>query len=77
MRNGRNVIWAKRKALRPEMQDFSAPTTLLGRLRRHRSDDPLEVGVPARIAMDRHALRHIKFQALHVLEGPVFVKSIE
>jgi hypothetical protein len=32
------------------------------------ADDPLEVGVPARIAMDRHVLRHIKFQPLDVLE---------
>jgi hypothetical protein len=35
----------------------SAPTTLLGGPRRHRSDDPLEVGIPGRIAVDRHLLR--------------------
>jgi hypothetical protein len=47
---------------------MSAPTTVLGRPRRHRSDDPLEVGVPTRIAMDRDMLRHIKLQPLDVLD---------
>jgi hypothetical protein len=33
-----------------------------------RSDDPLEVGVPTRITMDRHVLRHVKLQPLDVPE---------
>ena len=42
-----------------EMQGFSAPFSLLRGPRRHWPDDPLEIGVRAGIATDRHVRRHI------------------
>jgi hypothetical protein len=59
-------------ALRPDVHagcgSSSAAATLLGRPRRRRSDNPVEVGLRSRIAMDWHVLGHIKLQALNVPE---------
>jgi hypothetical protein len=51
-------------ALRPDvdatLQSSSAAATLLGRPRRRRSDNPVEVGLRSRITVDWHVLGHIK-----------------
>src|SRR5215813_8381045 len=43
-----------------------APITLLRGLRRDWPDDPLEIRVRARIAMDRYVRRHIQLQPLEI-----------
>jgi hypothetical protein len=50
------------------MLERSAPTTLLGRPGGHGSDDPREIGLGPRIAVDRHMLRNIEFQPLDIAE---------
>ena len=46
----------------------SAAATLLGRTGRHRCDNPAEIGLRSRVAVDGHVLGHIKLQPRDVPE---------
>src|SRR5216684_406039 len=48
--------------------ELSSPVTGPGRLRRHGSDDPIEIGVRSGVAMDRNMRGNIELQPLDVVE---------
>ena len=66
--SGENVLARTQFIDRGDVSVGSAAITLLRGPRRDRSNDPVEVGLRSRIAVDRHVLGHVELQPLNVPE---------